>query len=153
MVTVLWENGFRVIIFTDDHEPAHVHIIRGDGDAKINLVPEVHLVWSRGMKRREAREALRIATENQQLLLEPFMATRNHSVSRLASRSTRKGAQVDVVHRPSGLTKWAAVQTETRRAGPVWAKSFGLRLARATSPNRAEPLGPVPNLLRQNASV
>lgn len=37
MVTVHREGGFRVVIFTDDHEPAHVHVY-GDGTAKIALV-------------------------------------------------------------------------------------------------------------------
>ncbi len=27
----------RVIIFSDDHEPAHVHVF-GDGQAKVNLI-------------------------------------------------------------------------------------------------------------------
>lgn len=36
MVTVHREAGFRFIIFVDDHEPAHVHVI-GDGKAKIDL--------------------------------------------------------------------------------------------------------------------
>ncbi|MEP9388729.1 DUF4160 domain-containing protein [Mesorhizobium sp. KR9-304] len=37
MVTVLCIDGFRIVIFLDDHEPAHVHVF-GDGEAKINLV-------------------------------------------------------------------------------------------------------------------
>ena len=47
MVTVFRAQGLRVIIFVDDHQPAHVHVF-GDGHAKINLrgadgAPE--LVW------------------------------------------------------------------------------------------------------------
>ena len=38
-------------------------------------------------------------------------------------------------------------------AGPVWAKSFGLQLVRATSPTCAEPLDLSPNLHRQNGSI
>ncbi len=37
MVTVLREAGLRFVIFTDDHEPAHVHVY-GDGSAEIDLV-------------------------------------------------------------------------------------------------------------------
>jgi len=45
MVTVFRACGLRVIIFVDDHMPAHVHVF-GDGQAKINLsgaggVPEL----------------------------------------------------------------------------------------------------------------
>ena len=51
MVTVMRAEGLRVVIFTNDHEPAHVHVF-GDGEAKINLrgpgdTPE--LVWADGM--------------------------------------------------------------------------------------------------------
>jgi hypothetical protein len=35
MATVLCVNGFRVVIYVDDHAPAHVH---DDGHAKINLI-------------------------------------------------------------------------------------------------------------------
>jgi len=34
MVTVLRASGLKVVIFVDDHEPAHVHVF-GDGQAKI----------------------------------------------------------------------------------------------------------------------
>lgn len=37
MVTIHRAHGLRIIIFTDDHEPAHVHAF-GDGQAKINLI-------------------------------------------------------------------------------------------------------------------
>ena len=71
MVTVFRAHGFRVIIFTDDHEPAHVHVF-GDGHAKINLqglngVPE--LVSVEGMTRAETRRAMRVVVEQQTLLL------------------------------------------------------------------------------------
>jgi hypothetical protein len=44
MVTVLREGGLRVRIYTDDHEPAHVHVV-GDGIARVSLVPDVKLQW------------------------------------------------------------------------------------------------------------
>ena len=37
MVTVFRAHGLRVVIFANDHEPAHVHVL-GDGEAKINLL-------------------------------------------------------------------------------------------------------------------
>jgi hypothetical protein len=71
MVTVLRAHGLRVVIFTNDHQPAHVHVF-GDGEAKINLlgadgIPE--LIWADAMSRGEVRRALRIVTEQQALLL------------------------------------------------------------------------------------
>jgi len=65
MVTIHRAHGLRVIVFVDDHEPAHVHVF-GDGQAKINLIgpqgrPE--LVWAEGMKRNDVRRAMQLVTE------------------------------------------------------------------------------------------
>ena len=67
MVTIHRAHGLRVIIFTDDHEPAHVHVF-ADGQAKINLigpdgVPE--LVWVEGMKRTDLRRAMKLVCDQQ----------------------------------------------------------------------------------------
>ncbi|MSP01298.1 MAG: DUF4160 domain-containing protein [Acetobacteraceae bacterium] len=63
-VVVHRAHGFRFIIYTLDHEPAHVHIT-GAGQAKINLLgvagkPEV--VFSAGIKRSDMRRLLAEAT-------------------------------------------------------------------------------------------
>jgi hypothetical protein len=53
MVVVHRAYGNRFVIYTLDHEPAHVHIT-GPGQAKINLLgPEgkPELVWNVGIKR------------------------------------------------------------------------------------------------------
>jgi hypothetical protein len=57
MVVVHRAHGFRFVIYTSDHEPAHVHVT-GAGHAKFNLVgaggvPET--VFSVGIKRSEMR--------------------------------------------------------------------------------------------------
>jgi len=70
MVTVFRAHGLRVIIFVDDHLPAHVHVF-GDG-AKINLrgaggAPE--LIWVEGMTRAEVRRAMQLVVEQQSLLM------------------------------------------------------------------------------------
>jgi hypothetical protein len=59
MVTVLRAHGPRVIIFSNDHLPADIHVT-GDGEAKIDLLgPDGarHLVWTDRMTRAEARRA------------------------------------------------------------------------------------------------
>jgi hypothetical protein len=71
MVTVLREAGFRFVIYTDDHEPAHVHVI-GDGELKVALghgeaLPE--LVRVIGMKAGDRRKAMDIVRANQSMLL------------------------------------------------------------------------------------
>jgi hypothetical protein len=37
MPTVLRQGRFRIVIYTDDHRPAHVHAIGPDGEAVFNL--------------------------------------------------------------------------------------------------------------------
>lgn len=71
MVTIHRAHGLRVIIFTDDHEPAHVHVF-GDGQAKINLIgsdgaPTV--VWAEGMKANDLRRAMRLVRDQQEQFL------------------------------------------------------------------------------------
>jgi Domain of unknown function (DUF4160) len=71
MVTIFRAHSLKVVIFVDDHEPAHVHVFR-DGQAKINLVgsegkPE--LIWAEGMKRSDVRRAMAIVVEQQKAFL------------------------------------------------------------------------------------
>jgi hypothetical protein len=75
MVTIYRGSGLQVVIFVDDHEPAHVHVF-GDGQAKINLIgpdggPE--LIWADGMKRNDVRRAMQIVTEHQTSFLERWI--------------------------------------------------------------------------------
>jgi len=66
--TVLRQEGYEIVIRSNDHWPAHVHAFEGDGEAKIDLNPvEVKQVWN--MKRQVARNAKRIVSENQEYLL------------------------------------------------------------------------------------
>jgi hypothetical protein len=71
MVTVFRAYDLRVVIFFDDHQPAHVHVF-GEGQARINLLgsdgrPE--LIWTDNMTRGDVRHAMRIVVEQQTLLL------------------------------------------------------------------------------------
>jgi hypothetical protein len=71
MVTVLRAGGLCVVIFVDDHQPAHVHVF-GDGQAKINLRGaggSSALVGAEGMTRAEVRRAKPVVVEQQALLL------------------------------------------------------------------------------------
>ena len=71
MVTIHCAHGLRFVIFTDDHEPAHVHVF-GDGEAKIDLLgAEGHpeLIWSDGMKRSDVRRAMATVEEQRKQFL------------------------------------------------------------------------------------
>lgn len=67
MVTVHREGGFRFAIYRDDHEPAHVHVMK-DGEVIMNLIgadgrPEVRDVY--GMTRADIRKVKRIVIDRQ----------------------------------------------------------------------------------------
>jgi hypothetical protein len=72
MVTVVRVDGLRVVIYVNDHQPAHVHVF-GSGEAKINLlgadgVPL--LVWADAMTHGEVRRAMRVVVGHQAFLLQ-----------------------------------------------------------------------------------
>ena len=67
MVVVHRAHGFRFVIYTLDHEPAHIHIT-GDGQAKVNLAtaegrPE--LVYSIAISRPDMRRLMAVVVERQ----------------------------------------------------------------------------------------
>lgn len=73
MVTVLRIDGLRVVIFLNDHEPAHVHGLGADGQAKINLAGQKggpELVWAENLSRAEIRRAMSVIVKQRQRLLE-----------------------------------------------------------------------------------
>ena len=72
MVTIHRALGLRFVIFSNDHLPAHVHVI-GDGEAKIDIIGangEPELIWAVGFKRNDVRRAVDIVAENQKAFLE-----------------------------------------------------------------------------------
>jgi hypothetical protein len=72
MVTVLRGGSLRVVIYVNDHLPAHVHVF-GDGEAKINLIGDQgapDLVWADNMTRGEVRRSMRVVAEQQAFLLQ-----------------------------------------------------------------------------------
>ena len=61
MPTVHRAHGLRFVIFTDDHEPAHVHAIGAGGEAKIDLGVgdrPPRLVWVKGLSNGLVRRAM-----------------------------------------------------------------------------------------------
>jgi hypothetical protein len=37
MPTIIRQDGFRIVIYPNDHLPTHVHIIKADGEVRIDL--------------------------------------------------------------------------------------------------------------------
>lgn len=75
MPTVLLSDGFRFVIWPADHEPPHVHVFKGDGEAKVHLGSKGELpsfVTIEGMTRAEARKVWKMAVEHQKALLQAW---------------------------------------------------------------------------------
>lgn len=63
--------GFKIIIPTNDHEPKHIHIFKGDEDyAKIEI--ETMKVVRCYLKPQELKQALKIIQDNQDYLIEKW---------------------------------------------------------------------------------
>ena len=69
MPTVLLKRGYRFHFYASDQdEPQHVHISKGDGYAKVWLEPSVEVQYFYNYKARQQREILSIIEQNEDLL-------------------------------------------------------------------------------------
>lgn len=73
MPTVDREGPFRVIIYPNDHEPAHVHLLTGDGTIVVNLLgregqPELRELYG-NVGRRIVRQALELVAQRREQYL------------------------------------------------------------------------------------
>ena len=74
MVVIHRAYGFRFVIYTQDHDPAHIHIT-GAGQAKINLLGpggRPKLVFSIGIKRSDMRRLLEDVVLKQAVFLKEW---------------------------------------------------------------------------------
>jgi hypothetical protein len=71
MPTVLRGAGLRLVIWPNDHSPAHVHVFSSDGEASIALgAPGGHprLLENRRMKRADVAKALELISGHRAML-------------------------------------------------------------------------------------
>lgn len=61
--------GFRFFFWSNEHEPIHVHISKGNSEAKYNVV-ELVLVENHGFKNSELRMIESILEENKEIIIE-----------------------------------------------------------------------------------
>lgn len=69
MPTIFILFGFRFMFYANDHEPLHVHVIKGNVSAKFTLFP-VALVKNNGLKLSELKLVESIVEENQEIIAE-----------------------------------------------------------------------------------
>lgn len=61
MPTIFEIFGLRFFFFADDHYPIHVHVVKGDDDAKIEIEPTIRLIYNHGLKANDIKRALKLA--------------------------------------------------------------------------------------------
>lgn len=61
MPTIFEIFGLRFFFYSDEHRPIHVHVVKGDDDAKIQIEDEVKLVYNHGLKAQDLKRALELA--------------------------------------------------------------------------------------------
>ena len=71
MPTVLRIGGYRFIIFTNDHNPPHIHVQRAEGGAKIGLRP-IEIVEYHALNTRQLGEIIAIVSEHHDYLLDKW---------------------------------------------------------------------------------
>ncbi|MDR2204635.1 MAG: DUF4160 domain-containing protein [Flavobacteriaceae bacterium] len=66
MSTILFLLGFRFMIYTRDHAPAHIHVHKNGKSAKIAINP-VSLMENKELSGKDLKIALKIVEENKLL--------------------------------------------------------------------------------------
>lgn len=61
--------GYRFFFWSNDHEPIHVHVSKGDAECKFNVL-EVQLVENHGFKKNELRLIESLIEENKEIIIE-----------------------------------------------------------------------------------
>lgn len=73
MPTVLRKQGFRVVIYANDHLPSHVHVLKGSGEVRIELGDEESLpkllTVSGKISDKDVAKAMYLVKEHQVALL------------------------------------------------------------------------------------
>lgn len=72
MPTVLEIFGLRFFFFSEDHAPIHVHVVKGDDDAKISIEPEIKLIYNHGLKTKDITRALKLAEMYKEDIIETW---------------------------------------------------------------------------------
>lgn len=80
MPTIFILFGFRFLFYANDHEPIHVHVVKGNTRAKFTLFPEVELVDNKGLKPAELKLVESVIVENKEIIAEHWNKFFNRSI-------------------------------------------------------------------------
>lgn len=71
MGTIFIFRNIRIVIYSNDHLPPHIHAISPDGEAKIDL-DSLECFFSRGYTRRDLKMILNFVAEKKEVLQEAW---------------------------------------------------------------------------------
>ncbi|MEO7299558.1 MAG: DUF4160 domain-containing protein [Verrucomicrobiota bacterium] len=72
MPTILNQDGYKFLFYSNEHRPIHVHVRYGDGEAVFLVEGEVELRESQGLKVRELSKAQMLAEENKKMIIQKW---------------------------------------------------------------------------------
>ena len=72
MPIVFQKDGYKFFFYSNDHEPIHIHVRKGGGEAVFNVETEVELRESQGLKIKELSKAQELAEENKSVILQKW---------------------------------------------------------------------------------
>ena len=72
MPVVFQRDGYRFFFYSNDHQPIHVHVRYGNGEAIFNVENEVVLREAYGLKLRELSKAQELAEEHRILIIKKW---------------------------------------------------------------------------------
>lgn len=75
MPTVLLIRGYRFFFYLNEHEPIHIHVVKGEHQARFVLVPEIDMTYCRGFKRSELRDIVNLITAHYDTLINAWHNT------------------------------------------------------------------------------
>ena len=70
MPTIIKHDGFRIVIWPNDHMPPHVHVFKRDAEVKITLLKPIVFNIEGKISNKDLVKALNLVIENQIELLE-----------------------------------------------------------------------------------
>jgi hypothetical protein len=72
MPIVFQRDGYKFFFYSNDHEPIHIHVRKGGGEAVFNIDDEIDLRESQGMKIQELSKAQELAEENKEIIIQKW---------------------------------------------------------------------------------
>jgi chitinase len=69
MPTLFYYFGLQILFYANDHEPIHVHVKNGDGEAKFQVSPVIVLIENYGLKNKDLKLAEITIEENRDIII------------------------------------------------------------------------------------